>query len=359
MEGLRFASLWCLILIVPVGMVLGWVSVSSRRRHAVIFSSVSGLKMMPVTWAQRIKRWLPWVYSAGLILIVLSLTRPQQGRTESMIRTEGIAIQIAMDVSGSLQAVDFSLNGETVDRLKAVKHVIVEFIRGSERSGLTGRRNDAVGLVSFGGFAYCKCPLTLDHGALIDLIDELKIPKPPRNRRGNRIHDRAYQEELNTAIGDGLALSVERLKNSTAKSKVLILLTDGENTAGIIQPLEAAKLAKSKGIKVYAIGVGRNGRTQVPQEDENGQTYLVPANYTIDEGLLKEIAQLTDGKYYHASNTDALREVYVDINSLEKSKVEEIRYAEYTELFPYLAIPGLLLMLGVGVLWKTRFLTLP
>jgi len=357
-DAFRFQSPLCFVLLIPALAALYRVWLRPRR-HAAVYSSLYDLKSLPVTSAQRIKRWLPLVYGLGLLLVIAALARPQVGRSESIIRTEGIAIQLALDVSGSMEAIDFELDGSAVSRLKAVQHVITEFVKGSKASDLSGRKNDAVGLVAFGGFADSKCPLTLDHGALTDMINELKVPKPIRDRRGRVINAQSLQEELATAIGDGLALSVERLKNSNAKSKILVLLTDGDNNAGVIQPRDAAKLAQALGIKIYAIGVGRNGVAQIPQEDEFGQMFLARQMFRIDESLLKEIAQTTGGKYYNASNTQALREVYADIDRLEKSKVEETRYTEYTELFPYLALPGIGLLLGVALLWQTRFLTLP
>ncbi|HYF48796.1 MAG TPA: VWA domain-containing protein [Planctomycetota bacterium] len=357
-DAFRFQSPLCFLLLIPAlaAMYRLWLA---PRKHAAVFSSLADLKSLPVTFAQRVKRWLPFGYGLGIILLIGALARPQMGRSESIIRTEGIAIQIALDISGSMEAIDFELDGQAVNRLKAVQHVITEFVKGSNKSDLPGRKNDAIGLVAFGGFADSKCPLTLDHGALTDMINELKVPKPIRDRRGRVINMQSLQEELATAIGDGLALSIERLKNANAKSKVLILLTDGDNNAGVIQPMDAAKLAQTLGIKVYTIGVGRTGVAQIPREDEFGQMYLDRAMFRIDEALLKEIAATTGGKYYNASNTQALREVYADIDRLEKSKVEETRYTEYTELYPYMALPGMALLLAVALLWQTRFLTVP
>src|SRR6185312_11632838 len=183
-----------------------------------------------------------------LSLIIIGLARPQSGRSESRITGEGIAIEIVLDNSGSMEALDFQLGGRDVSRLDAVKHVIEEFVLGSSKSRLSGRQDDLVGLVAFGGFADSKCPLTLDHGALVDIVNELEVPKPIRDQRGRIINQQALEEDTKTAIGDGVALGVDRLRGAKAKSKVLILLTDGDNNAGAVDPREAAKIAAESGI---------------------------------------------------------------------------------------------------------------
>lgn len=305
----------------------------------------------------RIRRTLPWVYGLGLLLTVLGLARPQSGKSESRITGEGIAIEMVLDISGSMEALDFQLNGEDVSRLEAVKHVIGQFVLGAK--DLSGRRDDLVGVVAFGGFADSKCPLTLDHGALVDIVNGLQIPKPVRDRTGRVINAAALQEELATAIGDGLALGADRLRDAKAKSKVLVLLTDGDSNAGVVDPREAATIAGELGIKVYTIGIGRNGVVPVPQEDDYGRTVLVPAQFRIDEELLREIAQTTGGTYFHASDSEGLAEVYAQIDQLEKSQFEESKYSEYTELFRWFAGSGLALILAVNVLRETRFRSLP
>jgi Ca-activated chloride channel homolog len=264
-----------------------------------------------------------------------------------------------LDVSGSMEALDFQLDGEDVSRLEAVKHVIGEFILGSRESGLQGRKDDLVGVVAFGGFADSKCPLTLDHGALVDIVDGLQIPKPIRDQSGRVINAESLQEELATAIGDGVALGADRLRDAKAKSKVMVLLTDGDSNAGVVDPREAATIAKELGIKVYTIGIGRNGVVPIPQEDEFGRTVLVPAQFRIDEDLLREIAETTGGTYFHASDSEGLAGIYSQIDRLEKSQFEESKYSEYTELFKWFAGSGLALILAVNVLRETRFRSLP
>jgi len=358
MEAFRFYSpLWFAALPFALGAL--WYAHASRARTAVVFSSLADLKGLPVTLAQRIKRFLPLLHGLALLLIVGALARPQVGRSENRIFTEGIAIQMALDISGSMEALDFQLNGETNNRLNAVKYVVKNFVTGSKELKLGGRPSDLVGIVAFGGFADSKVPLTMDHGALLDIVNSLETPKALRDRRGNIINKDTLGEDMQTAIGDGLALSIDRLKNIEAKSKVLILLTDGENNAGVIEPLEAAKAAKELGIKIYTIGIGNNGVAPIPVEDELGQRFLQKQRFRINEPLLREIAEIGSGKYYNANNTEALTAVYADIDRLEKSKVEETKFTEYTELYTWLVIPGFALLALVSVLYATRFRSLP
>ena len=182
---------------------------------------MTDLKGLPVTLAQRLRRCLPYLYGLGLCLVIAGLARPQAGKAESRISGQGIAIEMVLDISGSMEAIDFQLAGRDVSRLEAVKHVIQEFVLGSRASGLSGRPDDLIGLVAFGGFADSKCPLTLDHGALVDIVQGLEIPKPIRDSQGRVINAQALQEELATAIGDGVAVGVDRLRGAKAKSKVL------------------------------------------------------------------------------------------------------------------------------------------
>lgn len=358
MDSFRFLS-WQWLLLIPAVAILARWRTGHRRRPAVIFSSVGDLKGLPVTALQRFKRCLPPLYLCGLCLVIAALARPQAGKSESRVTDEGIAIELVLDISGSMEALDFQLAGSDVSRLEAVKHVITEFVLGSRTSGLSGRKNDLVGLVAFGGFADSKCPLTLDHGALAEIVKGLEIPKPVRDRRGRVINEQALKEELATAIGDGVALGVDRLRNAKAKSKVLVLLTDGDNNAGATDPREAATFAQESGIKLYTIGIGRNGVVPVPQEDEFGKRVLVAAQFPINEELLREMAQSSSGEYFHASDSAGLAKVYSQIDRLEKSEFQETKYSEYTELFPLFAVPGLALAMLVGVLGETRFRMLP
>jgi Ca-activated chloride channel family protein len=354
LDSFRFLT-WYWFVLAPIVIAIGWLRLRSRRRESVIFSSVADLKQLPVTLMQRFKRLMPAVYGIGLGLIIVALARPQSGKSESRVTGEGIAIEMVLDISGSMEAVDFQLDGKDVNRLTAVQHVISEFVLGSRASGLPGRKDDFIGVVAFGGFADSKCPLTLDHGALVDIVRSLEVPKRVRDRNGRVINDQTLQEDLATAIGDGLALGLDRLRGAKAKSKVVVLLTDGDSNAGAVDPREAAKIAAELGIKVYPIGIGRTGVVPFPQEDEFGKQYFVRAQFRIDEELLKEIAATSGGEYFHASDSAGLAKVYAQIDRMEKSNFTESKYSEYTELFPWFAVPGLGIALAVGLLNETRF----
>ena len=295
----------------------------------------------------------------GLCLIFTGLARPQAGKAESRIFGQGIGIEVVLDTSGSMEALDFQLEGRDVSRLEAVKHVVEEFVLGSRGTGLSGRPDDQIGLVAFGGFADSKCPLTLDHGALVDIVHGLETPKPIRDSEGRVLNAQVLPEEMSTAIGDGVAVAVDRLRGAKAKSKVIILLTDGDCNAGVVDPREAARIAADSGIKLYTIGIGQSGVVPIPKEDELGNRVLVPARFRVDEELLREMGETGKGQYFHASDSEGLAHVYAEIDKLEKSEFEEKKYSEYTELFRWFAGPGLAGILLVGVLLETRFRSLP
>ncbi|MBI2479852.1 MAG: VWA domain-containing protein [Planctomycetia bacterium] len=291
------------------------------------------------------------------LLVVVALARPQHGLKDFQIQTEGISIVMCIDRSGSMQALDFQLGGNRVDRLEAVKAVFHDFVAGNGR--LPGRPDDQIGLVAFGGFAEAKAPLTLDHGALLDVLETVEIPQPVYDREGNVINLRFLDEERATAIGDAVALAVERLRDSQAKSKVIILLSDGENTAGAIAPEEAAKAAESFGIKIYAIGVGTTGMAPFKMLDPFGRERLFQQPVKLDEAALKMLAGTTHGRYFNAKDTNALEDVYHHIDRLEKTQLEGRLYTEYRELFQWWLLPGLALIVTELSLRCTRFRSLP
>jgi len=358
MDSFRFYS-WYWFALLPVVLIVVWFFSRPGKRPASLYSSIADLKSLPVTLMQGVNRSLPILFALGMCLMVAGLARPQSGKSESRVSGQGIAIELVLDISGSMEALDFQLKDEEVSRLEAVKYVVSEFVLGSRRSGLPGRKNDLVGLVAFCGFADSKCPLTLDHGALVDIVKSLEVPKAVRDRRGKVINAETLQEELATAIGDGVALGIDRLKDTKAKSKVLVLLTDGDNNAGVVDPREAAAIAKELGIKLYTIGIGRNGTVPFPQEDEFGRRVLVGVQFRIDEALLKEISESTGATYFHASDLDGLAKVYSQIDQLERSEFEESKFSQYTELFRWLTGAGLALVLCVYVMKETRFRSLP
>jgi Ca-activated chloride channel family protein len=356
MNEFRFAYPWWLCLAVPL-CAATVLSIRRDRRSAVLYSSARLLERLPVTWAQRARRWLPWLHCAGLVLVVIALARPQAGLHEFRVRAEGIAIVMCLDRSGSMEALDFDREGERINRLEAVKGVFRDFVGGT--GNLSGRPDDLIGLVTFGGFAESKVPLTLDHSVLLEVLDSVAIPQPLLDSQGNILNERFFREERATAIGDAVVLAVERLKDSTAKSKVIILLSDGENTAGVVTPEKAAETAKQFGIKIYSIGVGSTGRAPFPAVDRFGRKVLVAQDVRLDETTLRLLADTTGGQYFHARDTRSLEQVYADIDKLEKTVSEGTTFTEYRELYQWWLASGMAVVLAGIVLRCTRFRSLP
>ena len=359
MMGFRFQDPLWLLMLIPLAL-LWWVAFRRRGNTAVLYSDVAIPLSLPVTFALRVKRMLPWLVIVGGTLAMAALARPQHGQEEFRVRTEGIAIEMCLDRSGSMQAMDFELEGERANRLEVVKDVFKDFI-GAEgnRGDLPGRPNDQIGLIAFGGYAHDKCPLTLDHGVLCEITKTIKIPEPIYDEQGRMINERLLQEEHATAIGDAVTTAIDRLKDAKAKSKVIILLSDGEQTAGVLQPKEAAEAAKAFGIKIYSIGIGTTGRAPFPVVDARGRKELQWAEVRLDEQTLSMMAETTGGQYFNAKDTEALKQVYAEIDKLEKSHTEGRLYTQYRELYEYLLLPGLGLMLLQIVLVSTRFRSLP
>ena len=351
MIELRLAEPLWLLMCLPL-VLATFISIRDERRGAVVYSSVRLLESLPMTLAQRLKRLLPWLRFAGASMIIVALARPQHGLKDFRIQTEGIAIVMCLDRSGSMQALDFQLDGQRVNRLEAVKAVFHDFVAGDGR--LPGRPDDQIGLVSFGGFAEAKAPLTLDHGALLDVLETIDIAQPVFDRQGNVINRSYLEEERATAIGDAVALAVERLRDTPAKSKVIILLSDGENTAGVIEPADAAKAAESFGIKIYSIGVGTTGKAPFRMIDPFGREQLVSQAVRLDEATLRMLAETANGRYFNAKDTNALEDVYQAIDRLEKTQLEGRLYTEYRELFQWWLLPGLALLVTELSLRCTR-----
>ncbi|MCB0302230.1 MAG: VWA domain-containing protein [Calditrichaeota bacterium] len=320
-----------LLLLLPLLAVMFW-----RRRGRLggqmKFSTLKHLKNVPVSFRQRLRRLFPMLRLGVLALLILGLARPQSGSRQDEVITEGIDIVMVLDVSSSMLAEDF----KPENRLGAAKEVAREFIEG--------RRNDPIGLVIFGGEAFSQCPLTLDYGVLVQILEQTDI---------------AGNEWDGTAIGNGLATAVDRLKNSRAQSKVIILLTDGENNAGEVDPITAAQVAQTFDIRTYTVGVGSRGTAPVPRVDPLFGKRYIQVPVSIDEDLLKRIAATTGGQYFRATNTDKLREIYQQIDQLEKTRIEVKEFTTYTELFIYYAGAGLLLLVVELLLGNTYLRKLP
>lgn len=274
---------------------------------------------------------------AALALFAVALARPQLVHRSEEVLTKGIDIVLTLDISGSMKAEDF----QPLNRLNVAKDVIAQFVRA--------RRNDRLALVVFAGEAFTQVPLTLDYDMLVQVLDDVKMGYIPDG----------------TAIGMGIAESAERLRKSDAKSKVVILLTDGENNKGAIDPKTAAEMARALGIKVYTIGVGKEGGAPIPIEGFFGtKTYLRNPDGSIyltqlNDEALTEIAERTGAKYFRATDAAGLRNIYATIDKLEKSEIKTKRFEEYTEVFGWLLAPALLLLATEALLANTRLLKAP
>lgn len=333
----RFESPWYLALLLLLPLLAAWpLALKNRAKPpALRYADIK----IPAQTARRSWRVLarPMLSALRLIviaLIVLGLARPQIGNAREIVKGEGVDIALALDISGSMASLDF----EPQNRLEAAKTVIGNFVKE--------RQYDKIGLVVFASDAFSQSPPTTDHKVLRRLLDRSQLATDIGIEDG-------------TAIGMGLANAGNMLKDSDAKSKVIILLTDGVNNAGQIDPIAAAEAAKTLGIKVYTIGMGRPGQIPVPVTDMFGRQSMAWQESALDEAALQEIAKTTGGKYYRAEDTAGLKQIYDEINSLEKSKIEIQRYTRYRELAIWLLFPALFIFLTEAVLRKTVFRRLP
>ncbi len=338
----EFRDPWFLLLLTLAPLVL-WLT--TRSTSVLGYSSVALFDRLPISIRQRFSVLPPLLMTLSIIALVTGLARPRTPQTESKISRDGIAIMMVVDLSSSMDARDLVKNDKSVNRLKVVKDVFTDFVSGSGNSGAgRGRPNDLIGLVTFARYADSICPLTLDHGNLANIVEDLEITMT--------------QDEDGTAVGDGLGLALERLRRSKAKSRIAILLTDGVTNMGVIDPAKAAKLAKQLGIKVYSIGVGTNGMAPMPVRVFGG-TRLLAQPVEIDEKTLQLVADETNGKYFRAVDKGALANIYAEIDKLERTKVSELKYLSYTEHFQPLVMSGAL-MLGLGmILNRSIFRKLP
>ncbi|MGI9515566.1 MAG: vWA domain-containing protein [Pirellulaceae bacterium] len=317
-----FFSPWYLLLLLLLPLV-AWRLFSRRQQPAVRFTSVRFAQQIRPSLRQRLN-WLPAALTiAAIVLIIIGLARPREGREQTITDREGIVIEMVVDRSGSMQAMDFEVEGQPVDRLTAIKNVAGKFVTGGDE--LDGRFSDLVGLITFAGYADGKTPPTLDHGFLVSHLNKTQIVR--------------HREEDGTAIGDAISLAVEQLtalderQQEKVRSKVIILLTDGENNAGELDPVQAAELARTLGIKIYTIGVGTKGQAPVPVTDAlTGRRTIQWMPVNIDEETLQEIAATTGGQYFRATDTDSLEKIYAEIDELEKTRVEAHHLVDYREL---------------------------
>ncbi len=329
-EGIKFNNpefFYLLFLVIPITV---WYIFRQKKGTASIqVSSAASLLQAPKTLKHYLRHLVFLLRVIALALFITILARPQSSSKWENVTTEGIDIIISLDISSSMLAKDFS-----PDRLEAAKNVAMEFI--------SGREYDRMGLVIFAGEAFTQCPLTTDRAVLLNLFKDIQC---------GMIQD-------GTAIGNGLATAVARLKDSDAISRVVILLTDGENNSGEIAPITAAEIAKTFGIRVYTVGIGTIGTAPFPVQTPYG-VQLRDMEVKIDEKILQEIASITDGKYFRATNNKKLTEIYREIDQLEKSKIEVREFSRKSEEYVPFAMAGILLQILSLFLNVTFFKSIP
>lgn len=329
---MQFTYPWALSLLLPWA-VAAWFVLRQKKSGGVIFASAStrfthGL----LTWRYWLARVLPFGYLVALLLLIIAAAGPRTSLAREVRNADALAVVMSVDVSGSMQALDLSTDGKEVTRLDVVKDTFRTFVEA--------RGDDLIGLVTFGGYASVRSPLTADHQALLHTLSGVHLPVNGVDDKGRPITD----EEFLTAIGDGLALALARLQKAEPKTKIVILLSDGESNAGVATPREASEAAKKLGIRVYTIGVGSTGVANVRVTDNFGRSQLMQTRVNLDETTLKEIAETTGGVYYNVRSPDALKNALETIGQLETTRVERQIYYRYKEHFAGLLIAGAVLL---------------
>jgi Ca-activated chloride channel homolog len=331
---LRFAQPELLLLIALLPLLALWRG-KKGRAPSIEYSSTELARDSAQVRKYSAGGFLASLRVFSLLLLIIAFARPQLGKGTTEIEASGIDIVLAIDVSGSMEAMDFKMGGTPKTRLDVVKSVVSKFI--------DARPNDRMGLVVFAGRSYLVSPLTLDHAWLQQNLERVQL---------GLIED-------GTAIGSGLATSVNRLREQASKSKIVVLLTDGVNNAGKVTPVAAADAARALGIKVYTIAAGSRGEAPIYLKDQFGHKHLRMMPVEVDEEILKKVAETTDGKFFRATDTDSLGSIYGEIDRLEKTKVTMKRFQHYQELFHWALIPGVALLLAEVGLSQTRFRRLP
>jgi len=324
--------LWLLTLLPMVMLLRG------RRGPvaAIEFSDVGLAREVARSSRARVGRWVWLLPLLAAALMIVGLSRPQRAHSRTEVTANGIDIVLGLDVSGSMQALDFLVDNRRVNRIEVVKSVVSKFIEE--------RPSDRIGLIAFAAAPYLVSPLTLDHDWLQQNLERVST---------------AVAADDGTAIGSGIAAGVNRLRTTAAKSKVMILLTDGMNNTGKISPVAAAEAAKALGVKIYTIGVGVRGMAPIPVRDEAGRLHLIMDKVDVDEKTLETVASVTGGTFYRATDTDSLQKIYEQINRLEKTAQSVQKFEHTDELYSWALIPSVAI-LGFGLaLQHTRFRRLP
>ncbi len=333
--GFSFAHPWLLALLL-LAPVLAVLKGRFGGMPGVTFSSTEAVSKLGARRRSRAGALLALLAHLAFVSLVVALARPQLGRTLSRVQASGVDIMLVMDVSRSMLAEDFTIGNERANRLEAVKQVTEQFIRQ--------RPNDRIGIMAFAGAPYLVSPMTLDHDWLIANLDRLSIG----------------MVEDGTAIGSATAAAANRLKDKEAKTKLMVLLSDGDNNAGRVTPLTAAEAARALGIRVYTIGAGsQGGPVPFPYRDPYGRTVYGTVEMEFNEDTLRQIASITKGEYFRASDTASLKKTFAEIDQMEKTKVEVEKTSDYRDLFPWFLVGGLVLLSSEILLSQTVWKRLP
>ncbi len=328
-----YPYLLLLLLLLPVA---AWLRGKRGRPPAFVYSSTQLVRGILNVTRARSGGFLSSLRWFTLALFIVALAQPRLTRSETKVSASGVDIVVAIDMSGSMQSEDFEINGEPANRLVMAKDVLKKFIEK--------RPSDRIGLVAFASQAYIAAPLTLDHDFLLQNLERLEI---------------GTIDESQTAIGSALSTAINRLRDIKSKSKIVILMTDGQNNAGKIAPLTAAEAAQTLNMKVYTIGVGTRGMGRVPVYIGGRKVGYQPQPVDIDEDTLQKIADMTKGKYYRADNTEKFKNIYNEIDKLEKTQADVKKFSHHQELFAWVISPGLALLLLETILRHTIFRRLP
>ena len=322
-----------MLLLLPL---VAWLRGKRGRPPAFVYSSTQLVRGILNVTKSRTGGFLTALRWFTLALCIVAIAQPRLTTSETKVTASGVDIVVAIDMSGSMQSEDFEINGQPANRLVMAKDVLKKFIEK--------RPSDRIGLVAFATQAYIAAPMTLDHDFLQQNLERLEI---------------GTIDESQTAIGSGLSTAINRLRDLKSKSKIVILMTDGQNNAGKIEPLTAAEAAQTLNVKVYTIGVGTRGMGKVPVFMGGRKVGYRPQPVDIDEDTLQKIASMTKGKYYRADNTEKFKNIYAEIDKLERTEAEVKKFAHHQELFAWLISPGLALLLLETLLRHTVFRRLP
>jgi Ca-activated chloride channel homolog len=328
----------CFLLLLLLLPVLAWLKGKRGRPPAFLYSSVKLVEGLTRAKRSRAGNFLSALRWLVLVLLIVALAQPRLMKSQTTVKASGIDIVCALDLSGSMVSEDFVVNGKRVNRVNMAKSVLAKFI--------DQRPDDRIGLVVFAAQAFIATPLTLDHDYLQENLARLEI---------GSINSDA------TAIGDALTTSVNRLRDLKAKSKIIVLATDGQNNSGKIDPLTAADAARALGVKIYTVGIGEQGSAPMPagKNPFTGETVYQNVPVDVDEMTLQKIADETGGKYYRADNAEKFRQIYAEIDKLEKTEAVVNKYTEFRELYPWLVAGGFALLLLEILLGQTLLRRLP